>query len=92
MNWIIENESPVGYEPVYSVMDKTTGRRIATDLEKDEALKIANCEELTYLLKDLVEVVDELYVNTIIKDEEHLKYINGLIKHSQKVLSKIEVK
>lgn len=91
MNWTVKNESPVGYEPVYTVFDKITGRDIATGLEEDEALKIANCEQCFFALKDLVEIVDEIYVKTTINDKDQLDYISATLIEAQKLLAKVKM-
>ena len=91
MNWKAQNEAPVGYEPTYSVVETTTGRDIALNLIEEEALKIENCEEAFYHLKDLVEIFDKLYTNTNIKDDSFLEYANGLILNAEKLLTKVRM-
>ena len=88
--WISQNESPIGYEPVYSVKEKETGRDIALNLEKEEANIIANSKDTYKLLIDLREVMDDLYINCKSTDETFLKRVNMLIGLMDHQISKIE--
>lgn len=92
MNWVVKNESPEGFEPIYSVMETTTGREIALGLEQDEAIKIANCEEAFYLLKDLKEALEEFFLSSDqSRDIDFLNYANSLIVNADKILHKTKM-
>lgn len=77
--WKAINLAPSGYEPVYSIIDTQTGRDIATDLEKDEALKIEKVFELADVCVECREMLEELYLHSNSEDQEFLKSVNNMI-------------
>lgn len=81
MKWVAKNESPIGYEPIYSVVEKKTGRNIATDLEREEAHKIARSEEMFEMLCNSREMLEELflYYRKENSKPEFLKSVNMMI-------------
>ena len=76
-NWIAVNESPLGFEPVYSVIDKETGRDIALNLDKEEAIKISNSNEMYDIIYNSRELLERMFLND--KNEETLKEVNLMI-------------
>ena len=66
-------------EPVYAIIDTDTGRDIATNLEKDEALKIERVFELSETLYNCRDMLEELFINTRCKDDDFLKSVNDMI-------------
>ena len=72
MIWKAINQSPEGYEPVYSVVEIDTGRLIADNLEKDEALKIERIHILTENLFECRDMLERLFIDTRCKDEDFL--------------------
>jgi len=89
MKWIKVNESPEGYEAVYSIIEKETGRDIATNLEKDEAILIENVQEMYDISTKLQVFVEEYYMNDDESSKEKLKEVNNVLTKLEILLSKI---
>lgn len=90
MEWVKVNESPVGYEPIYTVLEKNTGREVASNLEKDEACIIENSRELYDLCIASKEYLDEYYMKDDFHDKETLRVINTTLTKIEILLTKIE--
>jgi len=90
MEWIKINESPEGYEPVYSVIEKETGRDIAINLEKDEAILIENIQEMYNISTKLQVFVEEYYMNDDESSKEKLNEVNNVLTELELLLSKIK--
>ena len=89
MKWVKVNESPEGYEAIYSIIEKETGRDIANNLEKDEAILIENVKEMYELSTKLQKIVEEYYMNDIDSSKEKLSDINNMLTELELLLSKI---
>ena len=88
MSWIKQNESPVGYEPVWTVIEKETGREIATSLEEDEALIIENSLEIFESLQKSRSIIDKYYMNDRESDKKELRQINETLTKIEMLLSR----
>lgn len=89
--WEIINESPVGYEPVYSVIEKETGREIAINLELDEAIKVKHSIDMYHTLKQFNDgIADKLYVNCRVEENDaFLKEANESITRMEQLFHKM---
>ena len=92
MKWKAINESPEGYEPVYSVIEQDTGRDIAGNLEKDEAVLIENVREIYEAAMKTKDYLEEYYMKDSDSNKEKLKNINMTITRLEIILNKIERK
>ena len=90
MIWQKQNESPVGYEPVYSVVETTTGRRIAENLELDEAVLIENIKLLYFWSKKSVNILDKYYMNDKNSSKEDLENVNEILTSLEMLHMRIE--
>jgi hypothetical protein len=89
MNWIAINNNPEGFESSYIVIEKQTGRDIAINLEKDEALLIENVREIYEYSKKVKDYLNEYYMNDNSSSKEKLREININLTKLEIVLSKI---
>lgn len=90
MIWEKVNESPVGYEPVYSIIESTTGRQIAGNLELDEAVLIENVKLLYFWSKKSIKIIDKYYMNDKSSSNEFLNETNELLTAIELLHNKIE--
>jgi hypothetical protein len=90
MIWEKINESPVGYEPVYSVIETTTGRRIAENLELDEAIYIENVKLLYFWSKKSINFLDKYYMADKSSSKEDLEKINEILTSLEMLHKRIE--
>ena len=87
--WEIVNESPLGYEPVYSVIDKNSGRDIAINLDLDEAIKVKYSVEVYDILKEFNDgIADKLYVSCR-GDDAFMKQANEVITRMEEIFHKM---
>lgn len=87
--WEIVNESPVGYEPAYSVVDKKTGRDISTNLDLDEAIKVKHSIEMYDILMIFNKgLADKLYVSSN-GDSAFMKEANDTITKMEMLYHKM---
>ena len=89
MEWIKINESPDGYEPIYSVIEKETGRDIATNLEKDEAILIENVREMYEISMQSKIFLEEYCMKDDISSKEKLNDVNNTLTKLEILLTKI---
>jgi len=87
--WEIINESPVGYEPVYSVLEKKSGRDIATNLDLDEAIKVKYSIDVYDILKEFNNgIADKLYVSCR-EDDDFMKEANETITKMEEMFHRM---
>ena len=87
--WEIVNESPLGYEAVYTVVEKETGRDIATNLDLDEAIKIKHSIEMYDILLVFNKgLADKLYISSK-GDDEFMKEANESITQMEMLYHKM---
>lgn len=89
MTWKAINEAPVGFQPLYSVLEPETGRHIATDLEYYEAFQVANAPEMYEIIENSVKAMEELYVHYPKKDRAFLESVNEILTKMYTILDKI---
>lgn len=88
--WTAQNEAPVGYEPVYSVVETKTGRDIATNLDRQEAHVVAAAPELHEITKGTREMLEELYLHYRYDNPAFLKEVNMMIARMDIILNQIQ--
>jgi len=92
MKWKIINESPDGFEPIYTVTEITTGRDIATNLEYDEAQLIANSKNMFDIISNTRDMLEELYLHYRKKNDKFIDDVNEMITKIDIIKDKVNCK